>query len=504
MQPIGELLLYATVVIVSVCGLVYELVAGAISNYLLGDSVTQLSTVIGVHLSAMGVGAWLSRYVEEEVARAFFDCQIASSLIGGLSAPILYVAFAETSQVRLVLYLLVGTTGVLVGAELPLLMRLLRRRVAFRDVVPRVLSLDYVGALLGSLLFALVFLPRLGFLRTGIVFGALGVVTAGWGTFLLGTATPPRPVRVRALIALGALGLALMGSGRLVRAADEALLQHPVVHTQQTDYQRIVLTQAKSGISLFLDGNLQFSSIDEYRYHEALVHPAMASAKRHDRVLVLGGGDGLAAREILKYPDVKSVTLIDLDPGMTNLARDLPFLRALNAGSLSDARVSVHNEDAMVWLAEKSVAPFDVAIVDFPDPNNFALGKLYTVRFYKLLRERLAGDAVISVQSTSPLVARRSFWCVVQTLEDAGFSVRPYHAFVPSFGEWGYALASPSALAVPSHLGSSLGLRYLTEPSLPAMFDFPPDMERVPVEANRLNNQILVRYYEEEWQRWMR
>ena len=501
----GELLLYVTVVLVAICGLVYELVAGAVSTYLLGDSVTQLSTIIGVHLSAMGVGAWLSKYVEERTAERFIDCQIAASFVGGLGGPILYLAFSTTSHVRLVLYVLVSVTGVLVGAELPLLMRVMKRRVAFKDVVPRVLSLDYVGALVGALLFALLLLPNLGILRTGIVFGVLGVISALWGTWVLGSSLEARPLRIRAAIALAILFGTLAASQKIVMVADEALLLHPVAFTKQTQYQRIVITQARSGVSLFLDGNLQFASIDEYRYHEALVHPAFGVAKRAEHVLVLGGGDGLAVREILRHPEVKSVTLVDLDRGMTDLARELPLLRDLNERSFFDPRVRVINDDAMVWITEDHPdipKRFDVVIVDFPDPNNFALGKLYTVRFYKLLRERVADDGVISVQSTSPLVARRSFWCVVRSIEAAGFAARPYHALVPSFGEWGFVLAGRSELPLPTTVPP--GLRYLTAPTLASLFDLAPDMGPVPVEVNRLNNQMLVRYYEEEWQRWAR
>lgn len=501
----GELLLYVTVVLVATCGLVYELVAGAVSTYLLGDSVTQLSTVIGVHLSAMGVGAWLSKYVEERVAERFVDCQIAASFVGGLGGPLLYLTFAQSSHVRLVLYVLVASTGILVGAELPLLMRVLRRRVAFKDVVPRVLSLDYAGALVGALLFALLLLPNLGILRTGVVFGILGVVSGLWGTWVLGTSLEPRPLRIRALVALAVLAGALALSQRIVRVADEALLLHPVAFTKQTQYQRIVLTQARSGVSLFLDGNLQFASIDEYRYHEALVHPAFAVAKKKENVLVLGGGDGLAVREILRHPEVKSVTLVDLDEGMTGLARELPLLRELNQRSLDEPRVRVVNDDAMVWITEDHRGvpkTFDVVIVDFPDPNNFALGKLYTVRFYRLLRERVAEGGVVSVQSTSPLVARRSFWCVVRSIEAAGFTARPYHALVPSFGEWGFVLAGREALPLPAHVPA--GLKYLTDGTVASLFDIAPDMGPVDVEVNRLNNQMLVRYYEEEWQRWAR
>ncbi len=522
----AEWLLYLTVVVISTCGLVYELVAGAVSTYLLGDSVTQLSTVVGVHLSAMGLGAWLSSYVTERPAQTFVHCQLGAALVGGASAPVLYLTFAETSHVRFVMYALVTVTGVLVGAQIPLLVRVLRRRVAFRDVVPRVLALDYVGALVGSVAFALLVLPSLGVMRAGIAFGVFGAVAALWGTWALGTSVEPRPLRVRAGVVLAVMAGLLVASSRVAQVADESLMLQPVMMTRQTPYQRIVMTQHKSGFNLFLDGNLQFASSDEYRYHEALVHPAFAVAARRARVLVLGGGDGLAVREILRHPEVSEVTLVDLDPGMTSLSRDTPVMRDLNRGSLSDPRVTVVNDDAMVWVAAtsggvQSDAPasgaaasegrppssqtdgtYDVVIVDFPDPNNFALGKLYTVRFYKLLRRRLAEGAAVVVQSTSPLVARQSFWCVVRSMEEAGFFVRPYHAFVPSFGEWGFALARLGSFEVPREAPGEL--RWLTSAILPSLFEMPPDMARVDVEPNRLNNQALVRYYEAEWQRWAR
>ncbi|MCA9584926.1 MAG: polyamine aminopropyltransferase [Myxococcales bacterium] len=522
----AEWLLYLTVVVISTCGLVYELVAGAVSTYLLGDSVTQLSTVVGVHLSAMGLGAWLSSYVTERPAQTFVHCQLGAALVGGASAPVLYLTFAETSHVRFVMYALVTVTGVLVGAQIPLLVRVLRRRVAFRDVVPRVLALDYVGALVGSVAFALLVLPSLGVMRAGIAFGVFGAVAALWGTWALGTSVEPRPLRVRAGVVLAVMAGLLFASSRVAQVADESLMLQPVMMTRQTPYQRIVMTQHKSGFNLFLDGNLQFASSDEYRYHEALVHPAFAVAARRARVLVLGGGDGLAVREILRHPEVSEVTLVDLDPGMTSLSRDTPVMRDLNRGSLSDPRVTVVNDDAMVWVAATSggvqsdapasaaAAPegrppgsqtdgtYDVVIVDFPDPNNFALGKLYTVRFYKLLRRRLAEGAAVVVQSTSPLVARQSFWCVVRSMEEAGFFVRPYHAFVPSFGEWGFALARLGSFEVPREAPGEL--RWLTSAILPSLFEMPPDMARVDVEPNRLNNQALVRYYEAEWQRWAR
>ena len=261
-----------------------------------------------------------------------------------------------------------------------------------------------------------------------------------------------------------------------------------------------MLTRGRGSFQLFLNGNLQFSSADEYRYHEALVHPAFGLRPEAKRVLICGGGDGLAVREVLKHPSVQEVVLVDLDPAMTGMARQQPMVRQLNGAALDDPRVKVVNADAMVWLQETSGPPFDLAFVDFPDPNTYALGKLYTSRFYRLLQRRLADNAMITVQSTSPLMARQSFWCITTTMEAAGLKVRPYHLAVPSFGVWGFALASKHDFEVPTRVLP--GLRHLSDEATAAMFAFPKDMDRVPAEVNRLDNQVLVHLYAREWRRW--
>ncbi len=257
-----------------------------------------------------------------------------------------------------------------------------------------------------------------------------------------------------------------------------------------------MLTAWKDDLRLFLNSNLQFSSRDEYRYHEALVHPGLAATPSARNVLILGGGDGLALREVLRHPNVERVTLVDLDPEMTRLFSTHPDLRRLNHGALTDRRVTVVNDDAFTWL-ESEGQRFDFAVVDFPDPSNFSLGKLYTTTFYRMLRKRLAPDATFVVQATSPLFAPQSYWCIVATLEQARFAVAPYHVYVPSFGEWGFVLAGDSAPNIASTLPPDL--RFLTLATIREMFDFPRDMARVPVETNRLHTQALVRYYEREW-----
>ena len=493
-------LLFLNVLVIAACGLIYELLAGTVASYVIGDSVTQFSLIIGLYLSALGVGAWLSRFLDRELAARFVEVELAVALIGGLSAPLLFCGCARLQWFQLFLFLIVFVIGVLVGLELPILMRILKEHLDFKELVSRVLSFDYLGSLVAAVLFPLFLVPKIGLVRTSVLFGFLNACVGFYATYLLAPLIRQRTgLRIRAGVVIVVLVIAFARADRLTSMAEDELFVDQIVYATSSPYQRIVVTSGKSGFHLFLNGNLQFASADEYRYHEALVHPMMSAASQPRRVLILGGGDGLALREVLKYRDVGDVTLVDLDAKMTSLSKAFAPLAQLNGHSFSDPRVHVINQDAMIWLAATQ-GLYDAAIVDFPDPNNFALGKLYTTRFYRLLRSHLTPDAAVSVQCTSPLYARRSYWCIIRTIEAAGFAVRPYQATVPSFGVWGFALAKLQPFAPPSHL--ALTLRFLDDNTLASMFVLPLDMGPVPVEINRLDNQMLVRYYEEEWKKW--
>lgn len=499
-------LLYLNVLVVATCGLIYELLAGTLASYVLGDSVTQFSLVIGVYLSALGSGAWLSRFVDENLARCFVEVELGVALVGGASAPLLFFCFAFLSWFRVALFGVVVIIGTLVGLELPLLMRILKDHVDFRDLVSRVLAFDYIGALVASLLFPIFLVPRLGLVRTSLVFGMLNAAIGLWGTYLLRPLLNPKGLgglRARAVLVMGILLAALTQADRLTTLAEENTLPHSIVYSKSSPYQRIVMTRGDGGFQLYLNGNLQFNSVDEYRYHEALVHPVLSLLPSPSRVLVLGGGDGLAVREILRHRSVQSVTLVDLDPDMTELSERFPALAQLNGNSLNDRRVTVVNQDAFLWVQQDGPT-FDAAILDFPDPGTFSVGKLYTTRFFRLLKQRLAPGAAIAVQCTSPLVAPRSYWCIIATLEAAGFHVRPYQVAVPSFGIWGFALAAAEPFPLPSAIAPEVAsqLRFLDRQSLVGLFQFPLDVRRVETELNRLDNQALVRYYDSEWRRW--
>lgn len=501
-------LLFLNVIIIATCGLIYELLAATVSSYVLGDSVTQFSLVIGIYLSAMGVGSWMSGFLDKELAKRFVEIELAVAILGGLSAPLLFLTFAAVSYFNLILYGVVFAIGTLVGLEIPLLMRILKDELDFKKLVARVLALDYVGALVASLLFPIFLVPKLGLNRTSLLFGMLNAGVGIWGTFLLENLIKNRDLtilRIKGVIVLIILFIAFIKADSLTTLAEDALFADNVIYAKSSSYQRIVVTKGKTGYSLFLNGNLQFNSFDEYRYHEALVHPAFAAhAAAPRRILVLGGGDGLAVREILKYPNIEAVTLVDLDPLMTQISKNVPALGELNKSSMSDPRVAVVNKDAFVWLDNNEIEAFDLAVIDFPDPNNFALGKLYTTRFYNLLKKKLKPDASVVIQTTSPLFARKSFWCIIKTLEASGFEVKPYNTTVPSFGIWGYALAKLQPFEQPQKPRENIELKFLNEKSFAAMFEFSADISlpAEEIEINRLDNQALVRYYETEWRRF--
>jgi spermidine synthase len=374
--------------------------------------------------------------------------------------------------------------------------------VALKDLVSQVLTFDYLGALAVSVAFPLILVPQLGLIRTGLLFGLMNAGVALWALWLFRHELRHLTAHVLACVGtLVVLAAGFAAADQITTLAEDRFYQDKPVLTATTPYQRIVVTnsagEGRVGHRLFLNGNLQFAERDEYRYHEALVHPVMAAlASGARKVAVLGGGDGMAVREILKYPGVDSITLVELDPAMTRLFSRNDTLAKLNGHALSSPKVTIVHSDAFKWL-EDTRESFDVIVVDFPDPTNFNIGKLYTNSFYALLDQRLAASGYAVIQTTSPLVARQSFWTVVQTIESVGLQAAPYHAHVPSFGEWGFVIASRRPYRLPAVLPD--GLRFLNVQTLPLLFDFPQDMVRVPAPVNRLSNQVLVHTYEVEW-----
>ncbi|MEM8598913.1 MAG: polyamine aminopropyltransferase [Bacteroidota bacterium] len=496
--------LLASVFVVAVCGLTYELIVGTLSTYLFGSSVLHFSVTIGLFMTAMGIGSALSRFVTRRLLRAFVWVELAVGVLGGASALLLYAAYALTPVYHVAMVGLILVIGALIGLEVPLVTRLLGGRTALKDALAGVLSFDYLGALAASLLFPLVLLPTLGLVRTACATGLLNlaVVAGVLAVFRPRLRSWRRLASVTGVAAL-ALTVGFVVATPLTGALEQRLYDAPVIHTAQSAAQRIVLTRHGDDLRLYLNGHLQFSARDEYRYHELLVHPAMAASRSRAEVLVLGGGDGLALREVLKHPDVERVVLVDLDPAVTNLARTHPALSTLNGGAFDDPRVEVVHADALGYVRE-TTARFGVVLIDLPDPSSEDLAKLYSTTFYRWVADRLAVGGMLAAQATSPYFAREAFWTVAATLDEAGLRTVPYHAYVPSFGDWGFVLASPRPLdaAVLDAPVPDVPLRFLDAEVWDAARTFGADIDRIEVRPSTLDRPHVLDAYRANWQRW--
>ena len=496
----SRVVLLLSIFLIATCGLAYELIAGTLSSYLLGNSVLCFSLTIGLFLCAMGVGSFLSQYLHENLLGWFVLTEVLVAVVGGTSAIIGFAAFTFTNLYVPVLAVICGLVGAMIGLEIPLVIRILKGYTSWRVSLAHVLSADYAGALAASVVFPLVLAPHLGLPRAAAVMGLANLAVA-WAALLWFRRDIRRWGDLIGLT-IGATLLVLTcfatGAG-LTDFFEDNLYQDEIILARTTPYQRVVLTRWAAGddLRLYLNGAIQFSSLDEHRYHEALIHPAMSAAAARRRVLILGGGDGLAARQVLKYDDVERVDLVDLDAVVVELFANRELLAEANEGSLRNPRMHRHTLDAMEFLEETSDV-FDVIVMDLPDPNEPATGKLYTRSFYRLAGRCLSPGGALVTQATSPFFSREAFWCIVHTIraELPDRNVRPYWVYVPSFGEWGFVLADRSPVER-LRLDPSVSLRFLNQDLLPGLFVFPSDTAEVPTPINTLAAQALTGLYRE-------
>ena len=439
--PLHGLVLKACIFATGLAGIVAEYVMATLASYLLGDAVLQWTLTVSLMLFAMGVGSRLSRFVRGSILDAFVAVELLLSVVCAISATLAYFLSGWTTNLAPVVYGLAFAIGLLIGVEIPLATRLNQEFDELRVNISAVLEYDYYGALLGGVLFAFVALPFLGLTYTPIAVGALNLVVAGvlfarhrrvfaWCR-VLSVSFAGVSVFLIAL-AVFAKPIVLFGEQRKYR--------DQVIYEDQTRYQRIVMTRFQDHHWLYLDGHTQFSSFDEERYHEPLVHPAMLASAARRRILILGGGDGLALREVLKHPDVSEVTLVDIDAAMTTLGRTHDVLVALNHDAFVDSRVTVENQDGYAYLRDADTRFWDVILVDLPDPRTIDLARLYGLEFYRLVRRHLSPGGVIVTQATSPFFTRRAFLSVGATMDAARLITASYHNHVPTMGELGFVL----------------------------------------------------------------
>ncbi|MBO5371694.1 MAG: polyamine aminopropyltransferase [Lachnospiraceae bacterium] len=497
-----------TTFVISGCSMVYELLISAVSSYLLGDSVTQFSITIGLYMCAMGIGSYLSKYIKKDLFEWFVFVEIAVGILGGSCAFILFVSNIYLTAYQLVMYLEIIGIGVLVGLEIPLLTRIIEENAGnLRITLSSIFSFDYIGGLAGSIAFPLILLPQLGYFSTAFLVGSLNLAISIFILFsyrrYIGHFSRWRGI---CILSLGIMLIGMLFSENLAYSVEQGLYRDKVVLSKQTAYQKVVMTKHKDDIRLYINGNIQFSSKDEYRYHEALVHLPMSAAEKKESVLVLGGGDGLAVREILKYPEVKDITLVDLDPQMIEICKTNRDIAALNENALESPKLSIQNEDAYRFLEENTQTGniYDVIIVDLPDPNSETLNKLYTDLFYRLCANSLSKDGVMVVQSTSPYYAPDAYWCIHKTIKKEIPNVYPYHVQVPSFGDWGFQLASRKEIDIEGLRLETEG-KFLCQDNVQGMFMFGED-ERSKQEnlaVNSLSTPKLLQYYldaEKDWE----
>ena len=490
-----------------VSGIVAEYILATLATYFLGNSVIQWTLIISLMLFFMGVGSRITQLLTKNIFTYFVIIELTLSLFVSFSALLTYSVAAFSAYTGVFIYGLAVLTGAMIGMELPLAVRLNERYEELRVNVSSILEKDYYGSLLGGLFFAFVGLPYLGLTYTPFVLGLVNLLVAVRLIQLFPATTGKKQIRQ---LQLGALVVLLLTVGGIVSAQKVILYGEQkkyidkVVYTEQSAYQKIVLTQWKDDLWLYLDGNLQFSSYDEALYHEVLVHPAVQLCNTPYDVLILGGGDGCAARELLKYDQVKTITLVDLDPAMTNLASEHPLLTAINEGALSNPKVNIINQDGFNWV-EKTKQFFDLIIIDLPDPRSVELSRLYSYEFYRMCYKQLRPGGVLITQAGSPYFATRSFKCIHKTVEAAGFSAIPMHNQIITMGEWGWILATKAEVTDSMMLDrlhhiqlEEIPTKWLNREAISLITSFGKDFfDQVPdtVRINKVHDPVLYRYF---------
>ena len=479
------------------------------SSYFLGDSVKQFSLTIGIYMFAMGVGSFLTKYVERDELAAFIRTELLLGLLGGLSVPLLYFLFRHqnATQYQFTMLGLVFAIGLLTGLEIPLLARVMKRYSPLKDNLANVLGFDYVGALVATLLFPFLLLPFVGLYSSSLIFGTVNLLL-GFGVCWFFreqlSAQKRRSVYVWTAVGLVAFAALLAWSNPLLAQQEASAYPHRVIYKERSPYQQITLTQNRDDLRLYLNRVIQFSSRDEYRYHEALAL-VPAAGVRVRRALILGGGEGLLAREVLKLPELEQLTVVDLDERVFDLARRHPVIRELNGGAITDPRVQALALDAAVFL-RNDTSHYDLILADLPDPGSESVARLYSTWFFGMARARLTEGGVFATQACSPYHTRRAFWCIGETLTASGFAnVRPYHVMVPSFGVWGFFVAGGDGR--PPALRTDVARRFLEPRMVGDLFYLPRDLHLRPGEEvlpNRLDRPALLDYFLAEWSDWQR
>lgn len=489
-------------------GIVAEYVLSTMATYFLGDSVFQWTMIMSVMLFSMGLGSRLSKYFKDKLLMAFVGIEVVLSLFVSFSAVLGYTAAAYTIYSGMIIYVMSIIIGLFIGMEIPLVIRLNDEFEVLRVNVASVVEKDYYGSLVGGFFFAMIGLPYLGLTYTPFVLGFLNYMVAVSLFFVLKQYLDRREVRRVAALVLVVGVLIVLGAAnaqKIILYGEQSKYKDKVVFQMQSKYQKIVMTQWKDDFWIFINSNQQLCTLDEVAYHEPLVHPAMKLAVQPQQVLVLGGGDGCALREILKYPSVQKITLVDLDPAMTNLGATHPMLTKLNQHAFQSPKVKVLNQDGYNFIQD-TPQYFDVIIIDLPDPKTIELGRLYSFEFYRQCYRHLRPNGVLVTQAGSPYYATKAFVSIDKSFVAAGFSTLRLHNQILTLGEWGWILGVKSErnLNLKKELRkidfSSLKTQWLNNDAIELITSFgkniyPNTLNTDSVEVNSIHNPVLYQYY---------
>ena len=490
-------------------GIVAEYILSTLATYFIGNSVFQWTMIVSLMLFCMGLGSRFSKSIKKNLIRNFLILEIALSLLVAFSSIVVYTVAAYDSYYDLLIYGLSMLLGLLIGLEIPLVMRINETYEDLKTNVSSILEKDYYGSLLGGMFFAFIGLPILGLTYTPFVLGLVNFLVALIVYFKFKEKlVKKQKITLNAYLVLGGLSilLGLYFTQPIIQWGEQTKYKDKVVYAKQSKYQKIVLTQWKNDFWLYLNGNLQFCSIDEAMYHEPLVHPVMQLQGHAQDILILGGGDGCAVRELLKYPSVKSITMVDLDPAMTDLGKNHTVLKSLNKNSMQSDKLTIVNADAYNFLEKNRTDFYDVIIADLPDPRSVELGRMYSQEFYSICNRKLRPNGYIITQAGSPYFATKAFLCIDKTMQAAGFSTLAMHNQIISMGEWGWILGSKKDTSSESLKERFLKLnfnsvktRWLQEESLALLSSFGKKSfflkEHDSILVNKIHQPKLYQYY---------
>ena len=499
-----SILLKVALFATGLAGIVSEYTISTLATYFLGDSVFQWTMVVSMMLFSMGLGSRLSKMFDYKLLEKFILIECLLSVIASNVTVIVYVCFAFYGNTTFVIYFLSVLVGLLIGMEIPIVIRLNEKFEKLKVNISSALENDYYGSLIGGIFFAFLGLPILGLVYTPLILGSINFIVALsllWVTWDDLQKKQKTRFITYVLGVLIILSVSSFLSEDVVNWGDRIRYRDMVVYSEQSRYQKIVITYSKGDYWLFLNGNQQLSTIDEAMYHEPMVHAPMVLSKEARSVLVLGGGDGVVVRELLKYPELSKIVLVDLDPAVTLMAQNHPIMLSINENSLNNDRVTVINQDGFQFLAETQ-KKFDVVIADFPDPRTVDLGRLYSREFYGLVHKVLNESGIMITQAGSPYYAPQAFDCIDLTIQSAGFNTLKLHNQVLSLGEWGWVMGSKQKRELKNELQSaSLGVlptQWLTDGALTRISSFGAEVfesNYTSISINKLHDPVLYHYY---------